>query len=139
MMSEQALKDKLLTIAKQKEIHFNACWKQLILERFLVRLSRSSHVDKFVFKGGFLLSFMMKIGRETVDLDFLLTRMKVEEGALTEVFQEIISVISNDGFIFAFERIELLSQLHMEYPGYRTTFNLLWKDEGQNSCGCGNR
>lgn len=121
MISEQALKDRLQTIAKEKEIHFNACWKQLLLERFLARLSRSLHVDKFIFKGGFLLSFMMKIGRETVDLDFLLTRMNAETDALKEVFQEIVSVTSDDGFTFSFESIELLSQPHMEYPGYRTT------------------
>lgn len=121
MISEQALKDRLQTIAKEKEIHFNACWKQLLLERFLARLSRSSHVDKFIFKGGFLLSFLMKIGRETVDLDFLLTRMNAETDALKQVFQEIVSVTSDDGFMFSFESIELLSQPHMEYPGYRTT------------------
>lgn len=122
MINEQALKDRLQTISKEKEIHFNACWKQLLLERFLARLSRSSHVDKFIFKGGFLLSFMMKIGRETVDLDFLLTRMNAETEALKGVFQEIASVTSDDGFTFSFESIELLSQPHMAYPGYRTTF-----------------
>nr|NGX43416.1 hypothetical protein [Chlamydiota bacterium] len=69
MINEQALKDRLQTIAKEKNIPFNACWKQLLLERFLARLARSSHFNKFIFKGGFLLSYMMKIGRETVDLD----------------------------------------------------------------------
>ncbi len=41
-MNEQALKDRLQTIAKEKGIQFNHCWKQLQLERFLVRLARSS-------------------------------------------------------------------------------------------------
>ncbi len=50
MINEQALKDRLHTIAKEKEIPFNSCWKQLLLERFLARLSRSSHVNKFIFK-----------------------------------------------------------------------------------------
>ena len=122
MINEQALKDRLQIIAKEKEIPFNACWKQLLLERFLARLSRSSHVNKFIFKGGFLLSYMMKIGRETVDLDFLLTRMNAEVKGLQEVFEEIVSTSSDDGFTFSFEGIELLSQPHMEYPGYRTTF-----------------
>jgi len=120
MINEQALKDRLQTIAKEKEIPFNACWKQLLLERFLARLSLSSHVNKFIFKGGFLLSYIMKIGRETVDLDFLLTRMNAEVKGLQEVFEEIVSISSNDGFTFSFESIELLSQPHMEYPGYRT-------------------
>ncbi len=122
MINEQALKDRLQIIAKEKEIPFNACWKQLLLERFLARLARSSHVNKFIFKGGFLLSYMMKIGRETVDLDFLLTRMNAEVKGLQEVFEEIVSTSSDDGFTFSFEGIELLSQPHMEYPGYRTTF-----------------
>ena len=71
MINEQALKHRLQIIAKEKEILFNACWKQLLLERFLARLSRSSHVNKFIFKGGFLLSYMMKIGRETVVIDVI--------------------------------------------------------------------
>lgn len=126
MINEQALKDRLQTIAKEKEIPFNACWKQLLLERFLARLSRSSHVNKFIFKGGFLLSYIMKIGRETIDLDFLLTRMNAEVKGLQEVFEEIVSISSNDGFNFFFESIELLSQPHMEYPGYRTILKVFF-------------
>lgn len=122
MINEQALKDRLQTIAKEKEMLFNACWKQLLLERFLARLARSSHVNNFIFKGGFLLSYMMKIGRETVDLDFLLTRLNAEEKELQEVFEQIISISLDDGFTFSFESIELLSQPHMKYPGYRTIF-----------------
>lgn len=124
MINEQGLKDRLQTIAKEKEIPFNACWKQLLLERFLARLARSSHVNKFIFKGGFLLSYMMKIGRETVDLDFLLTHMNAEVKELQEVFEEIVSIPSDDGFTFSFENIEILSQPHMEYPGYRTLFKV---------------
>jgi predicted nucleotidyltransferase component of viral defense system len=124
MINEQALKDRLQTIAREREVPFNSCWKQLLLERFLVRLSRSSHINKFIFKGGFLLSYMLKIGRETVDLDFLLTRMKAEVKGLQEVFEEIVSAPLEDGFVFSFGGIELLSQPHMEYPGYRTTLKV---------------
>src|SRR5277367_4589984 len=106
MINEQSLKNRLRTIAKEKEIPFNACWKQLLLERFLARLSRSLHVNKFILKGGFLLSYMMKIGRETVDLDFLLTLMNAEVKALQKVFEEIVSTSSDDGFTFSFEGLE---------------------------------
>lgn len=121
MINEQALKDRLHTIAKEKDIQFNACWKQLLLERFLSRLARSSHSNKFIFKGGFLLAYMMKIGRETTDLDFLLTRMKAEEKEVQQILEEIISIPSEDGFAFSFDGIELLAQPHMDYPGYRVT------------------
>lgn len=123
MINEQALKDRLQTIAKEKGIPFNACWKQLLLERFLARLARSAYADKLIFKGGFLLAYMMKIGRETVDLDFLLTRMKAEKQNLKEVCEGIAAVPSDDGFAFSFADIEPLSQPHMNYPGYRITLN----------------
>lgn len=123
MISEQALKDRLQIIAKERAIPFNACWKQLVLERFLARLGRSNYSKKLIFKGGFLLAYMMKIGRETVDLDFLLTRMTAEKKELQKVCEEIGAISCNDGFSFSFAKIELLSQPHMNYPGYRTTLN----------------
>lgn len=121
MINEQVLKDRLHTIAREKDIQFNACWKQLLLERFLARLARSFHSNKFIFKGGFLLAYMMKIGRETTDLDFLLTSIKAEENEIQQILQEIISIPSEDGFAFSFDGIELLAQPHMDYPGYRVT------------------
>lgn len=119
MIGSQALKDRLRTIALERKIHFNTCWKQLLLERYLARLSSSSHADKFIFKGGFLLSYLMKIGRETTDLDFLITRMKTEQAMIQIIFEEISSIPSTDGFNFSFQAINLLQQPHMEYPGYR--------------------
>ena len=126
MINEQALKDRLQIIAKEKMIPFNSCWKQLLLERFLARLGRSTHANQFIFKGGFLLAYLMRIGRETVDLDFLLTRIKAEEKSLEEISKEIAAVSLDDGFIFSFVGIELLSQPHMNYPGYRITFHSLF-------------
>lgn len=78
-MNELALKDRLLILAKEKGIHFNQCWKNLLLERFLARLSKSSEREKIIFKGGFLLSYLIDIGRETMDLDFLMNRINAEE------------------------------------------------------------
>ncbi len=52
---------------------FNQVWKQLLLERFLARLSHSKHQQKFIFKGGLLLAQYLMIGRETADIDFSLT------------------------------------------------------------------
>ena len=140
MINEQSLKDRLQAIAREKKIHFNACWKQLLLERFLARLAGSPHADKLIFKGGFLLSYLMKIGRETMDLDFLLTRMKAEEKELQEMFEQIITVHSIDGFAFSFDSIELLNQPHMNYPGYRVVLKVAFakmKDQIQVDVGVG--
>lgn len=55
-MNEQALKDRLKVIANSERRTFNDVWRELALERFLVRLSKSEYRDKFIFKGGMLLS-----------------------------------------------------------------------------------
>jgi hypothetical protein len=56
-MNGQALKSRIQAIAKEKNIQFNVCWRQLLLERFLMRLANSSYASKFIFKGGFLLAY----------------------------------------------------------------------------------
>lgn len=124
MISEQSLKDRLHLLSKEKELPFNACWKQLILERFLTRLYRSNYANKLIFKGGFLLAYIINIGRETIDLDFLLTKVKAEAKNLESICKEIVQVSSEDGFMFSFARIHPLSQPHMGYPGYRITLNV---------------
>lgn len=118
-MNEQALKDRLQAISKEKGIQFNECWKKLLLERFLFRLSRSNHAKNFIFKGGFLLAYLMEIGRETSDLDFLLTKMNASEDEIEQAMTEIVGVESTDGFSFHYESVELLEQPHMDYPGHR--------------------
>jgi predicted nucleotidyltransferase component of viral defense system len=67
---EQSIKEKLKVLAKERETTFAQLWSNLILERFLARLSQSSYRDKFVLKGGTLLAKYLPLGRETKDLDF---------------------------------------------------------------------
>ncbi len=140
MINEQSMKDRIRTIAQKRSIPFNACWKQLLLERFLARLAGSTYSHIFIFKGGFLLSYLMPIGRETMDLDFLLTKMKAGQKEIQGAFEKIISIHSNDGFSFSFDSMNLLTQPHMEYPGYRvflrTTFGKM-KDKIQVDVGVG--
>lgn len=125
-MNEQALKDRIHAIAKIKDIPFNECWKQLLLERFLARISRSQYAEIFIFKGGMLLSYMLEIGRETTDIDFLLTKMNATQEDVSIAVKEIASFSIKDGFSFLYEKIELLEQPHMNYPGYRVTLNALY-------------
>src|SRR6478609_6423405 len=117
-MNEQALKDRLQAIAKEKQVPFNICWKQLLLERFLARLSRSAFSSKFIFKGGFLLSYMLNIGRETTDLDFLLSHMQADETEIQKAFENITSASASgsDGFAFSYQVMTPLIQPHMNYP-----------------------
>ena len=139
-MNETALKERLKIVAQEKGIPFNECWKQLLLERMLARVSRSNHHEHLIFKGGFLLSYLMEIGRETTDLDFLLRKINGEASAVQKIFEEISALDINDGFTFQFSKIEILSQPHMSYPGFRLTFQASlgkMKDQIQVDIGVG--
>jgi len=141
-MKEQSLKEKLRTIAIENGGTFQEVWKKLVLERFLTRLSKSICYDKFIFKGGLLLSYYLKIGRETKDLDFLLTQVDANEDQIKSLLVEITEVTSNDGFSFSFNKIEQLDQVHMNYPGYRVKMDIAFgnmKDTLQIDVGVGDK
>lgn len=122
-MNEAALKERLKIIATEKETTLNKIWKQLLLERFLARLSESPHQDKFIFKGGLLLAQYIAINRETIDIDFLMTKIKSEMQNIEKVIKEVATTDSEDGFSFTWFSAEELSQPHMEYNGYRITLD----------------
>jgi hypothetical protein len=123
-MNETALKERLKTVAKERGIFFNEAWRQLLLERFLARLSRSAHQEKFIFKGGLLLAQYLNIGRETTDLDFLLRKLEGESATIEGAIRAISQIGLKDGFTYTWGGIELLTQPHMEYPGFRVSLNV---------------
>lgn len=118
-MNEQALKARLKHIGKKKGKGFNEVWKLLVLERFLARLSRSEYSDKFIFKGGLLLSYYLAIGRETTDIDLLARRLNAEKSNVELIMQEICLLNLNDGFQMQFINVGDLDHQHMNYPGFQ--------------------
>ncbi len=120
-MNEAALKARLKFIAQEKLKTFNEVWKQLLLERFLARLSRSTYREQFILKGGLLLAQYMDLGRETTDIDFSMTKMKSDFSVIQHALCEIVSVDIDDSFRFEWNTMQILTQPHMEYSGFRAT------------------
>jgi predicted nucleotidyltransferase component of viral defense system len=118
-MNEQALKARLKHIGNEKGKGFNEVWKLLVLERFLARLSRSEYSDKFIFKGGLLLSYYLTIGRETIDIDLLARRLNAEKSNVELIMQEICLLKLDDGFEMQFINLDDLDHQHMNYPGFQ--------------------
>lgn len=125
-MNEAALKARLKTIAREKSVTFNEVWKQLLLERFLARLASSSFREWFIFKGGLLLAQYITIGRETVDVDFLMTKIHSEFTAVKAAISDIIATSVDDTFSFEWDSMEILSQPHMDYTGFRATLQVFF-------------
>jgi len=139
-MNSSALKDRLKVVATEKGMTFNEVWKQMLLERFLARLSHSDHHNKFIFKGGLLLAQYLTIGRETIDADFLMTKIKSSATAIETTIKAIAVEEMADGFVFTWAGIEELKQPHMEYPGFRVNLSVTFekmKDKIQIDIGVG--
>ena len=139
-MNEASLKSKLKVISQEKNQTFNQIWKQFLLERFLARLAKSEHQEKFIFKGGLLLANYINIGRETMDIDFLLTKLNAEEYHIKEIMMNIINNDLYDGVKFNWDKLEILAQPHMQYTGFRIFLNANFgkmKDKTQIDIGVG--
>ncbi len=114
---EQSVKERLRSIAQERRTTFANLWRNLILERFLVRLYKSNFKKHFVLKGGSLLARYIIIGRETKDLDFLVKKLSNTNKTLTNALEEICKIDLNDGFSFTNIRIDPLDHPHMDYTG----------------------
>ncbi len=112
-----SFKATLRRIAKENNRDPADLWQCLTLERFLVRLAKSKYSDRFVLKGGILLSKYIEIGRETVDLDFLAQKISNDRNVLEKIVNEIADIDIGDGFSFEGVKLRELAHPHMGYPG----------------------
>jgi Nucleotidyl transferase AbiEii toxin, Type IV TA system len=75
------------------------------LERLIWRLSVSPHRDRFVLKGGMLVTvWTANDDRTTRDADFL-GFGELDEGKLRETFADVMAIDGGDGLIFDTERL----------------------------------
>lgn len=114
---EESIKERLKVLAKERETSFAELWRNLILERFLMRLSKSPYKNNFVLKGGTLLAKYLPLGRETQDLDFFIHKLSNTEKSLQDVLEKICGVEVNDSFVFDVTKIKMLEHVHLAYKG----------------------
>src|SRR3546814_7957918 len=90
------------------------------LERLLYRLSLSPYRDRYVLKGGMLVTLWLEGGaRETRDADFL-GFGEADEETLKQIFAEIMAVPAKDGLVFDTDAlIATAIRVDMEYGGSR--------------------
>lgn len=116
---EQSIKQKLKNISKESNIPVNFLLNTLFLERFLARISHSVYRDKLIFKGGLCLSQLIKLGRETRDIDLLMIQLNGNIKTVRKLMQEISSADIGDGFVFSQIEINMHTLEHKKHPGYR--------------------
>ena len=90
-----------------------------MFERFLVRLSKSKYKDKFIIKGGLLLSSIMGINmRTTMDIDANITGMRFDLSQISKIIEDVVSIELDDNVIFNIEKTIPIKEEN-EYGGYK--------------------
>ncbi len=97
---------RLLNKAHQASRPFEEYFKLYAMERYLYRLSRSPHADKFILKGAFVFpAWKIAVARPTADID-LLGKIDNEVENVVRVFREICAEqVEPDGLVFAANRV----------------------------------
>lgn len=95
-----SVRQRLLNLARQEGQVFDVVLVAFGLERLVYRLSVSDYRDRFVLKGGMLVTlWTADTGRFTRDIDFLAFGSD-EEVELKEAFSKILAIDGGDGLIY---------------------------------------
>ena len=93
--------------------------QMFFFEHVLMRLEKSKYRDNIILKGGVLLSSIIGSDmRTTKDIDATLKSIPLNEESIRNIFEDILSINIEDGFIFKIESIRDI-RLEDEYGGYR--------------------
>ncbi|MCL4491545.1 MAG: nucleotidyl transferase AbiEii/AbiGii toxin family protein, partial [Nitrospirae bacterium] len=67
-----SVRQRLLNLARKDQRPFNELLQYYAMERFLYRLSQSSHAERFILKGALMLiAWRSPVSRSTMDIDLL--------------------------------------------------------------------
>jgi hypothetical protein len=121
-----SVRQRLLNKARHDKRPFNELLQYFAIERFLFRLSRSSHAEKFILKGALMLrAWQAPLFRPTMDIDMLGRNTGNEIEKIIKQIREIcqVSVEPEDGLKFDTNNIsgERITE-DADYEGVRVRF-----------------
>lgn len=126
MRSDASLRGKVRHLANEHGLKPQEVLQMYLFEHLLMRLAESSFADKFVLKGGLLISSMTGIyQRTTMDMDATVVGMDMDEATVTMALREICATDVSDGMSFVFERIEPIRE-DDEYANWRAHLRALY-------------
>jgi len=121
-----SVRQRLLNLARAENRPFNELLQYYAMERYLYRLSRSGHSERFILKGALVLRvWSFPAQRSTMDID-LLGRTSNRPEDVSEVIREIMDVDAEaDGLVYspASVRAERITE-DAEYDGIRIRFEV---------------
>lgn len=115
-----SVKARLLNIAKEQQQPFDVVLIRYAQERLIYRLGISTYAERYILKGGLLVSLWLEDAkRQTRDADFLGTGDASEE-YLVKVFTEIMQIEADDALRFDTAKLTATAiREETEYGGIR--------------------
>ena len=120
-----SVRQRLMNQARSERRLFGELLQYFAMERFLYRLSRSPHAERFILKGALMLKVWRSAEfRPTMDID-LLGRTRNEEADIVAQIRDILLVdVEADGLVFHPDsiRTERVTE-NADYGGIRVRFS----------------
>lgn len=119
-----SVRQRLLNLRDKTGEDFNALLTQFAIERFLYRLSQSSHAERFVLKGAMLFRVWFgSLHRPTKDLDLLGFGEPTPDSVTAMVSHIIATTVEDDGITFDEDSVQAEEiRENDDYGGIRATF-----------------
>ena len=119
-----SIRQLLYNRAQAEKRPFDELLQYYAMERFLYRLSRSPHADKFVLKGALMLRVWESPElRPTRDIDMLGRTSNLESDVVGQVKDIIAVKVEDDGLVFDADSIEVEQITEdADYTGIRVVF-----------------
>lgn len=117
--NDASLRGKVRAVAKKNGLRAQEVLQMYLFEHLLLRLAASPYSDRFVLKGGLLISFMIGLAqRTTMDMDATVVGMSMDRESVERAVTEVCSTAVGDGMEYAFERVEPIRE-DDEYANWR--------------------
>lgn len=118
IMNRDSLKAKVSILSKKNNIPNKYLIQNFMFEDLLKRISKSKYKDKFIIKGGFLLSSIFGVNlRSTMDLDTTIKGLPLDRETITRVINEIINIDVEDNVKLEIENIKDIREEEL-YSGF---------------------
>lgn len=116
--NRDSLKAKASNLSKKTNIPNKYLIQNFMFEALLKRISKSKYKDKFIIKGGLLLSSIFGVNlRSTMDLDTTIKGLPLDRETITKVINEIISIDLDDNVNLEIENIKDIREEEL-YSGF---------------------
>ena len=116
--NRDSLKAKASNLSKKTNIPNKYLIQNFMFEALLKRISKSKYKDKFIIKGGLLLSSIFGVNlRSTMDLDTTIKGLPLDRETITRVINEIINIDVEDNVKLEIENIKDIREEEL-YSGF---------------------